>query len=515
MPKAQDMQQLVEKIEATKELLNTMPVNNEKNKQKYMDKLEELVQEYTEYEKKLKKQLTSRYDTLVSIKENTEIKRLDECLNSTEKMLYVFNENMSSYEKMGLDKSVYIIGKFYKDNLEHINKEIKECILKFSNVGITLTVEDFTYSVFVKQYMSVFFEEMNKKELNSERLKDCFEEVYWKCPDIILHILLNIRSIYLKKEQVIDRFFEKEKQTLINKWKKEPERIFTDYLELKKKKIEKEAQDSKLLLNSFINGLNPKEYYKEKIETKINEIIEYKDEKEIKTNIFKFINSLYEYKETLNFDFVVKDIKNIYDNKGSYKKSYIETKKKIVLLEKKLNKPIIPLFKLFKKKLLQDKISKENEIILELKQLYKELDTQEFACKVEESITELSTIKDVLELASAHYTYMIDCQRKLDNLIQQDRLDETINRLNHFLLNPYHTIINNISFVQDKDISLIIKDRYILMGFKIEKKDLFIENIDSLIKELEKIERYFNLKQTKLKIEEIEEIIELRKILNK
>ena len=258
MPKAQDMQQLVEKIEATKELLNTMPVNNEKNKQKYMDKLEELVQEYTEYEKKLKKQLTSRYDTLVSIKENTEIKRLDECLNSTEKMLYVFNENMSSYEKMGLDKSVYIIGKFYKDNLEHINKEIKECILKFSNVGITLTVEDFTYSVFVKQYMSVFFEEMNKKELNSERLKDCFEEVYWKCPDIILHILLNIRSIYLKKEQVIDRFFEKEKQTLINKWKKEPERIFTDYLELKKKKIEKEAQDSKLLLNSFINGLNPK-----------------------------------------------------------------------------------------------------------------------------------------------------------------------------------------------------------------------------------------------------------------
>ena len=31
-------------------------------------------------------------------------------------------------------------------------------------------------------------------------LKTTFEEVYWKCPDLIIHIELNLRNIYFKKQ---------------------------------------------------------------------------------------------------------------------------------------------------------------------------------------------------------------------------------------------------------------------------------------------------------------------------
>ena len=69
-------------------------------------------------------------------------------------------------------------------------------INKFSKVGIQVSLDDFDYSLYVKNYMKTFFQELEKGNVNSERLKEKFEEIYWKCPDIIVHIELNIRNIY-------------------------------------------------------------------------------------------------------------------------------------------------------------------------------------------------------------------------------------------------------------------------------------------------------------------------------
>ena len=68
--------------------------------------------------------------------------------------------------------------------------------------------------------MEIFLEELERGTFPSERLKIKFDDIYWKCPEIIVHIELNIRNIYLKKEARIDKYFEKGKNELLKKWNK-------------------------------------------------------------------------------------------------------------------------------------------------------------------------------------------------------------------------------------------------------------------------------------------------------
>lgn len=515
MAKIKLTEQMLDKISSLKEVLSTMPVNNEKNVEKYKQKLRDLIIEYTKYESELEKALNTRYDIMSNVDKSNDIDFLAERLSTIEDVFYLFEDKKSSYQKMKLDRCIYIIGKFYKENLEKINIQIYECIQKFKKVGIEITLQDFDYSVYVKQYMEVFLKEIENKQIYSGKLKAKFEEIYWKCPDIIIHIELNIRSIYLSKQQLIDKHFEKEKQELMKKWNKDASGIWKTYMELKKQKHEKEDVDKKLLMNKFENELKYQDYENTKIQQKCKEIVNSNDKDDIKINVFKFLNSLYEYKGAMEFDFIVKDIKTIYNEKGNYKKAYNETKKNIETLEKKMKKNSKATGLLRKTEPSQDKLTKQNDMILELKQMYKQLDQNEFALKVEDYLNDASTIEDVLNLANSNYYYMVNCQLKNDNTIAQDQIEENIKKLIEFLRNPYHTIINNMPFIQEKDMAIIIKDRYKLMNFKIEKEDITLDNVDNMISTLEQIKTAFCLQDAQITFEELEELTELKKVLKK
>lgn len=56
--------------------------------------------------------------------------------------------------------------------------------------------------------------------------------------------------------------------------------------------------------------------------------------KEITQNSIKFLNSLYEYKNYLKFQYIFDDIKTKYQEKEQHKNSYNETKKEISIKEK-------------------------------------------------------------------------------------------------------------------------------------------------------------------------------------
>lgn len=98
--------------------------------------------------------------------------------------------------------------------------------------------------------------------------------------------------------------------------------------------------------------------------------------------------------------------------------------------------------------------------------------------------------------------------------ISQEEMDLKIEELKEFLNNPYNTIINNISFLEEKDIVLIIKDRYKLLDFMIEKDDLDINNLDSLISTIEDIQMNINLYKSGINIKDIEQMQKMKKIIN-
>ena len=79
----------------------------------------------------------------------------------------------------------------------------------------------------------------------------------------------------------------------------------------------------------------------------------------------------------------------------------------------------------------------------------------------------------------SNYNYLIELLKNKDIDISE------INKLRLFVYNPYNYILNNILISEDKDISMLIMDRYNLFGFNLTKDKLDKDNIDNLIKELE------------------------------
>ena len=423
---------------------------------------------------------------------------------------------------MELDRNIYTITKYYKENLENINEQIKLYITKFSKIGIEISLDDFDYSVYVKKYMKIFFQELETGNINSERIKQSFEEIYWKSPDIIVQIELNLRKIYLEKQKVIDRHFEKEKKQKLKRLDITPNEIHKTDIELKKTLVEKTELEKHLLQEKFLNGkLNAKDFTKEKVEANIDKILSINDKsdvyksEEIQSNINKFLNSLYEYQNYTKFKFILDDIRKFYLEKSNYKKSYITTKNEIEKLEKKLFK--------FNKKMTHRgffKVKKEykqnpkaKELIIAIQEKYKELDINKFYNKIYEKLNDKSTIYDALKLASSYYVYLTTCMINNFKNITQTEIDNKINELNEFLNNPFNTIINHTLITEENDFSLIIKDRYKLLKFNVEKEDLDSTKINTLITRLENIKISINLKKTNTKIEEIEQLCEIKRIL--
>ena len=292
--------EIIEKIEAEKEILKTMPKNNQKNIAKYLEKIEQLKKEYNNLLDKTVKEMQKRYEIAIDVQSDKEIEKKEVELDRISKILIILNDMQTSYEKMGLDKIIYKIDKYYKGNLEEINELIDLVIKKFEEVGITLKLADFNYSIFVEQYMKTFFEERNNGNVKSTKIKEKFEEVYWECSDIIVHIELNLRNIYLNNKANIDKYFEKEKNNILKQYEKTREDIKGLYSEIKKQRDEKSAQDRKQLLDKFLEGVYVAQNFEEEIINsnyeKILSTNNCERNQELQKGILEFLNSLYEYK---------------------------------------------------------------------------------------------------------------------------------------------------------------------------------------------------------------------------
>ena len=406
--------ELVEEINIDKEILSTLPLNNKKNTKIYLEKIEELSEKYKSYDIDIINEIKIRARKLDGIKPSLELSKLDEELNNLECVLYLLNEVDSSYEKMDLDREISNLTYYYKKNLEKVNETIAYCIKKFEEVGIVLTPDDFSFNKYVNEYVSAIFKGLDSNGLNKNKINNKFEEIYWKCPEIITHIEINIRYLYLKNEKEINKYYKDKKDKLLRKFSNEE--IKNNHLELKKANYEAHKTDEYLLIKHFLDGsLLAKDYTKDAISdivykfTERNDLKEISDEEfeEIVLNLIKLLHSVEEFKNYNKFKFIIDNVKKMYSEKEQYKGAYAKTKKEIAQREAqviKLGKP-----KLFKKAN-EENIVKQTKIILELKDLYKTLDLDEVSDQICNVLTENSSLYDVLYLAGSFYKYLFNIQ---------------------------------------------------------------------------------------------------------
>jgi len=516
-------QKLEERINANKEVLAALPKNNKKNRKIYVEKVNALHEEFCKYKEQLKKEMEERYNTATQVSKDAELNNLQKTLEGMEQNLSLLNSISTSYEKMGLDKELQTLGRYYKQNLDIVNEIILRCIGKFKEVGVPISLEDFRYSRYVKEYLKVVFKQINGGEQLPKKIKEKFEEVYWKCPDIITHIELNFRYLYIKYEKEIDKYYEKQKKQILGN--KREQDVLNEYKELKKEYIEKSKQDKYSIVTNFIEGkIRPEDYLKTKMSgtyekfitsQRLDDMDEAKLD-EISVNMGKLQNSVHEYKNYLKFKFIIEDIRKIYMEKEIHQKAYEQIKKEIVLMEDK----IVKLEKKiqgggFFKKPDEKSETEQNSLLLSLKQLYRDLDKNKMYDKIHLRLKDSSTIYGMLLFAGSFYDYVYRYMRDVVVDIEEEEIDKTIQELRDFINWPFCILLNNIKILERKDMLLIIRDRYQLLGINIARGALGEGNLDQLEKEIEKMQLYYYITKNNINIEELGTAMEFKKILQK
>ena len=122
--------------------------------------------------------------------------------------------------------------------------------------------------------MTVLLQEVYNGEIDSERIKETFEKVYWKCPEVVSHLYVNIRHIYDKYESEIDKFYEYKTQEVFERLNSTQQQVEDTKIALIRRKKKIEDVDNKIILGKFYNGtLNINDYREENYKKMYLELI--------------------------------------------------------------------------------------------------------------------------------------------------------------------------------------------------------------------------------------------------
>lgn len=479
------MNDYLNKLQAYKDMLASLPQNNIKNKKIYHENIKSIYDKEIIVLNDIHDEIKKRITSYLNVKENTEIPTLNKNINDIKQNLIITNNYASSYEKSGLDILLYNLTHYYKTDLSDIFETIEKVNDIFKSVNIILTAKDFNYSYYSNVFMNIYLN-------NKSSLEEKFDEIYWKCPDIITHLALNYKYLYYQNIKIFEDHYNK-----IN-----IDNIISSYQNFISKKDELIIQDKYLLLNDLLNGnKNIKDY--EKVPSIINDLF---TENLQENQYLDLYNSLIEYKEYNECLPIIKDIK---ESKTNSKNLSISIRKNIIKNEKKLfkeNKKIIYSINKANSKKIQYYNNLINNNINLLKDMYEEYENALFLTKVN-LLKEEDTIYNILLLACSNYNYLIEFTKK--NNIDFNYI---YNILIHIVYSPYNNLINNLFIKDEKDLSLIIIDKYNLYGGKLNKEMLTKDNIDNLINNLKLVIDNFYIKKYNITEEKISFIKEGREL---
>lgn len=466
-----------EKIEVQKEVLKALPRNNGKNNRLYKEKVLELVDLYKKDSELLLEEIEKRNKRYKIIEDISVYDDINKQINDVYIKLDFINKYSSSFEKSKLDRVLYDLSNFSTGNLEEVNNNILEAIGIFKVVGINLNKDNFNYSYYSKLYMDKFFDVISNGNINNDMLKDFFDDIYWKCPNIINQIMLSFKYLYYVNKKTFDLYYNNLSSSYKN--------IYDDYVLLYNKRIDYINNSKYFFIDKFLNKeLDINNYTSANVNKAYKNIVKEGINENINNDLIKLLHSLFEYKNYLNFKYIIDDIYSLYKEKDKYKNIFINKRKEINKEEYKLFKYNKKLYKMVNKgntikfnyynNMINDRIAK-------MEALYEELDKNYFLEKVS-LLQNDSSLYDMLVLALSNFYYLNDVIKRNNKEIEFE-----IMSLKKFIFYPYINIVNNVLIGDDRDIGLIIRDRYNLFGLDISLEETLAENLDNTISDVKTI----------------------------
>lgn len=484
-----------------KELLSVLPRNNIKNSKVYYEKAIKIREEALEYKEKLLLEINKRVKKIESKEEISN--KYEEELKKYKENTRILNEYNSCYEKSYLDIILKNISKYYKNNLYKVNYDIYLALKAFKTVGVELSASDFIFGKEGNEYMMVFFEE---NDINSDKLKESFNKLYWKSPDFILYICINFKHLYYKNIKKFSKYYSSKKQEIYDG---EIDGYIKEYKEKVREKDEYINNNTRLIQENFINEVyDIKDFSDVKISSLKKDLIideNYKDDE----NFINLGYTLNEYQNFIKYKYIFDEAIRIFKEKIG-KKEVKNSLRKISKKEKKiykLNRKINFNKKFKKNNTSQKHYIKINELLSELNEDYSFLEDIRFKDTIVTKLSESSTYLDALTIVNSYKNSLVNIIKEKDD----DTLTlEKLNEVEDFVYNPYNTIINNVLLLEEKDILEIILDKYKLMNIKIEE-DNIKTNLESFIKVIETINIYNSLKSNNIFYEDLLFLVEAKK----
>ncbi|MBQ6323904.1 MAG: hypothetical protein IJI22_03625 [Bacilli bacterium] len=459
-----------------------------------------------EMQKRLKLRMPNDKSDYFSVKE----KEVSTLLNNVK-----FNSNISNSFKLNLD---FILAKINEEtSLEELNDLILDFINKFREFGINLTIDDFKYSMFTEEYMMAFLED------DSNKSKEVFDNIYYSCPDLKMHIKMNLLDIINKYDKELSSYVEKLKSTeefseLINKYSLERANLDEEVM-----------RDEYTNLNSFLNKDLIIANYLDDNQTLIktyNDLciggdynslsIEDKDKFNVEINsLFGVLNELSTYYKFLP---IITNLLERYKDKATIKGTYSSKKKeydKENSIREKLYKNYLKangIGFLAKKKPLKIKNIKlkMNEQVRKLITLRDELLDLEITSKICE-LDETASIYDFFYRGLSSFEYL----EKMfsDKELFSDSLEDNIDAYFKYLYSPNNYFIRKTNAFSEDDIATVIADKYKLLGIAVNSEEISSETISEKIKNIEFVKKVQSIDNSEISREFIDNMCKMNEIV--
>ncbi len=487
---------------------------NERNKYIYKENIK-----FSDYKVLIENEMVERLKKIMPIdKTNQYTSDLVKVNNLFE--LVKLNCNISNTFKLKLD---FIISSINENtSLDELNISIKKFIDKLKEIGITLTINDFKYTMFTEQYMSSYL-----KNYKFNNMKEIFEDIYFNCPDIKLQLkmcLINIINIYKKK---IDLYVKNYTTSLFEKNEINSSDVFYKY---------------KSLRNSIGSTMAKDEYYNTKIflddKLKISDYLEDSAARSKNFNTFttnydlldeygknSYNNAtmglyltLNELKKYYNYEFIIEDLLKRYKEKDSAKTNFMSKKKELDKEEANRQKIYKEYLKasgigFFAKK---DNIKKKNtmlkmnEEIKKLKSLYDEYNDLEITYNLNR-LSESASIYDLFMISLSSFSFIEKMFTTNENFNKND-LYSNVDDYFKFIFNPNNDFLRETNALVEYNLTNIISEKYKLLDLNVTEESINKDNIDATLDILRYINLIQNISKSNISLNTIYNIYQMTKI---
>lgn len=511
---------VLETEEGTKRYKEKFHLKAVNDRNSYIKREKEIFEQYLN---DIKIEITERVKKLMpsdnEVKYKNDKSEINQLLN-----LVKLNANISSSFKLKLD---YIIANITKNTpLEDVNQLLKKFIQNFSKLGINLDIKDFKYSMFTEQYMNSFFE-----TTSLEDMKNIFEKIYFRCPDIILHLKMNLINIIDSYRNLLDKNVLTLKEKNFSIYHVDEKNVVKKYIEARLEVGREISIDPYRNTMLFLEGEKKISDYVEESPTrnKIYDLFATNNSygsltKEGKENYNSAIKDLYltlkELKKYYRYEFLLKELLTRYKNKDSAKGEYNSKKKEIAKAEKMRKSIYKDYLKatgkgLFSKKN-DTKIStamlKMNEQIRTLNTLYESL----YNLEITNTLNQLATSASIYDLFASALTSFnfLEKNFKENEEFQNFSLEDNINEYFKFIYNPNNSILRKINVFADYDIVSVIAEKYKILNLNLTSEMINRDNIDLTMQSIEFIDLIQNIEKSSISLHDIDNLCKMQNIIS-